>query len=204
MKKIGVYGGTFDPPHHGHISLAIEMMEAHHLDQVLVCPAQSNPFKEGDPLTAAPHREEMVKRAIRGIQGLSLCRVELERPGPSYTVETLSILNQYFITKESSFKLYLIIGDDNAEAFFNWHQPLEILKLSTVVVGRRLEKIPEWTSLLHPGISGELIKGMTPTRYLEISSTEVRSRIQQGRRVEHLLPLAVWRYIRMHSLYRTN
>ncbi len=197
-KRIGVFGGTFDPPHLGHISLAIEMLEAHHLSEVWFCPAKISPFKQNKIMAAPHHREAMIKRAIRGIQGLKYCSIDLQRPAPSYTVDTLRLLHQHFSGKEHSVVLYLIMGEDSAQTFFDWHQPQEILELSTVIIGQRTDKDPKHR------VADALIPGMTPIRSIDISSSEIRRRIQAGKHVEHLLPTSVWRYIQLHRLYNIN
>lgn len=202
MLKIGILGGTFNPPHFGHISLAIDMMEAHQLDEILVTPAFINPFKKKESQTASHHREAMIKKAIKGINGLKLCQIELENEGPSYTINTLSTLYQYFKRNETPFKLYLILGEDSAESFFNWNQPEEIIKLSTLIVGKRsLNANFKWEACMKPELMLALKEGLTPTRYLDISSTDIRNRIKKGQYVEHLIPLSVWRYIQKHRLY---
>jgi nicotinate-nucleotide adenylyltransferase len=138
-KRIGIYGGTFDPIHLGHICLAIEMLEAHHLTEIWFCPAQASPFKKEGASASAQHREAMVRLAIRGIPQLKCSRVDLDRPAPSYTVDTLRLLHQQ-ASKETKF--YLILGEDSAETFFCWHQPEEIIKLSQVIIGKRTIQTP--------------------------------------------------------------
>ncbi len=198
-KRIGVFGGSFDPPHLGHICLAMEMLEKHSLDEVWFCPAKQNPLKKHPAAVTEEQRTAMVRLAIRGIPGLKCCLVDLERPGPSYTVETLRILHQKLRGKAD---LYLILGKDSAETFFSWHQPEEIIKLSSIITGSRPKMAgPEIGKDARHAIAQAIEKGLTSTRVMDISSSEIRHRIHENRHVEHLLPQAVWRYIKAHQLY---
>lgn len=190
---IGIFGGTFDPIHYGHINLALEMMEAHHLDEVWFCPANLNPLK----LTAHPisvqHRLKMLQLALEDIPGCRINDIELKRPGPSYTIDTLRTL----VAQEKS-KFCLIIGDDAASHFPQWRDPAEIVKLVPVFIGRRsLESLPQ----MDPAIYETLAKGATETRLMEISGTEIRQRLAQGLYCGHLLPAKVLDYIYANKLY---
>lgn len=200
-KKIGIYGGTFNPIHLGHISLAMQMLEIYQLDEVWFCPAGTSPFKQHSPATDGMHREAMVRLAIKGIRPFKCNTLDLHRPPPSYTVDLLRLLHA---EAKQPTKFYLILGKDSADTFFSWHQPEEIIKLSSVVIGNRQNgaDFRQWCPETTPQIAAALTGGLTPTWTMDISSTDIRQRILENRHVEHMLPQSVWRYIKKHHLYK--
>lgn len=200
MKKIGIYGGSFDPIHHGHVSLALEMLEKHSLDSIWFCPSLISPFKQNQKTAAPHHRLNMLKLAIADIPQLHICDIELNRAPPSYTVDTLRILHEEAQTNTEPTQFFLIMGEDSAVSFCDWHEPLEILKFATPLVGTRSEGKIE-INCANQDIKKALDRGITPTRVLEISSSEIRQRLQNDKHVEHLLPESVYHYIKQHHLY---
>jgi len=195
MKKIGFFGGTFDPVHFGHINLALQLFESHGLDEVLFCPVARSPFKEEMPPAASPNdRAAMTQLAIEDIGFFRLSRIELERPGLSYTIDTLRALHSVYRND----RLYLLLSEDSLRCFHLWKECEEIVKLAQPLVGSRgqaEEKIPA------SPVSKALRKGLTPTSRLEISSTQIRERLKNGLYCDHLVPLKVLDYIEKHHLY---
>ena len=200
VAKVGVYGGTFDPVHFGHLNLAIEMMEAHRLEEVWFCPAFQNPHKADDPATSPEHRLRMLELAMADIPGFRLLPMEIARGGPSYTIDTLETLLAKERESANPRTLYLILGADAMPGFFQWHKAKLIVRLVSLLVGTRtsfdiqcLEGPPEICSALQ--------KGLTPIHIMDISSTDIRKRLQQGLYCGHLVPKKVLEYIKFHRLY---
>lgn len=177
-KKTALFGGTFDPIHFGHINLAIEMFEKHQLDKVLFCPAYQNPLKV-KMSTPSHHRAEMVRLAIKDIPNFEVLEWELQQRGPSYTVATLEHLSQIYDD------LYLIIGGDSHANFSSWRNWEKIEQLATILSAPRIKNESDKYSY----------------RVIEVSSTELRDRIQKNLYCEHLMPKNVLDYIRAHQLY---
>ena len=201
-KKIGFYGGSFDPIHLGHLNLAIELMEAHHLDEVWFCPTQFNPLKvkHGTP---GEQRLKMVKLAIEKIPQFKALDIEIQRPGPSYTLDTLKQLIQNDQKNSISNKYYLLLGEDILKNFNSWHKPEEIVSLIPLLIGHRymgINKILE-SAKGDPIIASALQKGLTPIRMMDISSTEIRDRLKKGLYCGHLIPAKVMDYIYQNRLY---
>jgi nicotinate-nucleotide adenylyltransferase len=195
MERLGVMGGTFDPIHVGHVLLALWARERLLLDRVLFVPAADPPHKEARPdLAPAADRWAMVERAIAGFAGFEASRLELDRAGKSYTVDTLRALRAAFPDS----RLFLVIGEDNVAQLSTWHDPRGILELCTVVAGAR-------TSASLAG-DGELARRVMPldAPVFEVSSTELRRRLSQGLPVRYLVPDAVLDYIAARGLYRCS
>ena len=192
MRRLGVLGGTFDPVHNGHVLLAQFARERLELDEVLFVPAANPPHKLEEPYRAsAGHRWSMVQIALRGMTGLTPCRLELERAGKSYTVDTLRELDRTCPNDD----LHLLIGADNLDQFRTWHAPNEILELCTLVVGSRgAERNDEQTD------SDRVIRINTPV--FEISSSQIRDRILREKAIRCLVPESVEKYIHQQGLYR--
>lgn len=179
-KKVGLYGGTFDPIHLGHLNLAVELMEKSLLDEVLFCPAYRSPLKES-PIAAPKDRLAMVRLAIKGFKGFSVTDIEIGRGNVSYTIDTVRSLIS------SSIELYLLLGAEAALNFDKWKECDQILKLATPLVGNRV-------------LADTSLK-VIPTKVMEISSTEIRSRLAKGLPCGHLVPRAVLDYIHLNKLY---
>lgn len=199
---IGIFGGTFDPIHFGHISLALDMLEKHHLDEVWFCPVSVSPHKQETPPIAVEHRLKMLQIALEDIYEFQILDIEIKRKGPSYTIDTLRELNELERKQKYPREFCFILGDDVVKNFCNWHQPEEIIKTAPVFIGRRtLEKIKIQEGTLDPKILEALVKGITDTRVMEVSSTEIRNRIAEGLYCGHLLPAKVLDYIYDNKLY---
>jgi nicotinate-nucleotide adenylyltransferase len=201
-KSIGIYGGTFDPFHLGHLNLAMEIFEKRMLDEVWFCPAQVSPHKlEEQPPVAAHHRLNMLKLAIKDIPYFRVLDVELFRETPSYTVDTLRDLIRQKQTQLNPALFYLILGDDSLSSFFQWHQPEEIVQLAPLLIGNRLANFtPEYFSG-DSAICLSIQKGWTPTRLMEISATDIRSRLRARKYCGHLMQKEILDYIYANQLY---
>jgi nicotinate-nucleotide adenylyltransferase len=197
QKKIGVYGGTFDPIHLGHINLALEMLEKRGLDEVWFCPAAINPFKQFEESTPANHRLEMVNRAIASIPQFKVIPNEIEKKTVSYTVDTLRTLT----SERKDCHFFLILGEDAVPGFFRWKEPEEIIRLSTLLVGSRFSQNPLNFSEENPEIHKAIISGWTQTRLMDIAATDIRSRLKNHLYCVHLLPKEVLDYLTEFGLY---
>lgn len=188
MKKVGILGGTFNPPHIGHLIIANEVKHALGLNEVLLMPTASPPHKEvaAGEVTAA-QRLRMVELAVKDVEGLSMSSFEVDRGGISYTYETMEALTM----SEPNTKFYFIIGGDMIDILPSWHRIEELVKLITFVGVNR------------PGSKGETFY---PVKFVDIpeinlSSTFLRERFQEGRTATLLTPHSVESYIREEGLY---
>jgi nicotinate-nucleotide adenylyltransferase len=198
MKKaIGFYGGTFNPIHFGHLNLALEMKEKKHLDEVWFCPAYINPHRLDEPPLTAYHRQAMLELAIAPIPFFRLIDYELKRQEPSYTVDTLRFLSN----SSSEITFFLILGEDALPGFFSWHQPKEILKIAKPLVGTRKKELNHILQEADLELIKSFEEGTVPTREMDISSTEIRSRLRNDLYCGHLMPKEVLDYIQAHRLY---
>jgi nicotinate-nucleotide adenylyltransferase len=193
--KLGVFGGTFDPPHVGHLILAQLALEQLKLDKVLFIPA-GDPWRKADrKVTGALHRLAMTQLAAAGNACFEVEDYEVVREGPSYTVETLSILRDHFGPDAA---LYLIVGEDALADLPHWREPARIADLATVAVANRrgvtLPPLPFDASRIVPiAMPG-----------IDISSTELRSRAAEGKTLRYQVPDAVIAYVEEHALYRAD
>jgi nicotinate-nucleotide adenylyltransferase len=196
-KKVGFYGGTFDPIHLGHINLALEILEKHNLDEVWFCPANVSPHRQRADHTTAEHRLNMVKLAISDIPQFKLIDIECKRGGVSYTIDTLK---QLIEKHGKTDQFYLILGDDSLKGFMQWKDPQAIVDLVPILIGRRSEGSIQW-DIFPPKILQALKDGFTPTRLMAISGTDLRDRLQKGLYCGHLVPSKVMDYIYQNHLY---
>lgn len=195
MKRIGFFGGTFDPIHFGHLNLAINLLEKHHLDHIFFSPANFSPTK-GEALPISPNwaRKEMTEIAIKGISHFSLLTLEMEREGPSYTIITIREL----IRQHPSSQFHLILGEDILEGLPRWKEVEELLKIAPPFTGTRTgAKLP----VLPLAIREAVDNGRTDIASMDISSTELRKRLIQKKYCGHLIPAKVLDYIQAHALY---
>ncbi len=196
-RRIGLLGGTFDPPHIGHLVLGQEALVQLDLDQVLYVPAGQPPHKAGRSISQVPHRLAMLELAIAGNPAFGISRVDIDRPGPHFTVEMLALV----LKQHPDALLYFIMGADSLADLLTWHQPRRIAELAKLVVMRRPGREPDIAALAEavPGITGRVYYIDAPL--LEISSTDLQSRIRQGLPVRYLIPDAVIDYAQAHQLY---
>ena len=192
MRRIGFIGGTFDPIHNGHVLLALFTRETLALDEVIFIPAADPPHKDSTH-AKADQRMDMVEMAIAGVDGFSASRIELDRPGKSYTVDTLRQLHVDCPNSE----FFLIIGSDNVAQMSTWHDPLGIVNQCTVVAGKRLAKDAE----VDPALVARMRFIDTPL--IELSSTHIRQRLRDGLAVRGMIPDAVERYIVEKRIYNS-
>lgn len=191
LKRIGIFGGSFDPPHIGHLVIAELAQRALKLDVVYFVPAYQPPHKKGSHSSTAPQRLTMTRLAVRGNSRLRVSDVELRRKGISYTVETI----QSFRKKFPSSQLFLIIGSDSLEQFHKWKSPTEILALASLIVYRR----PRSSRVKGRTRSGSVVFIKGPL--MEISSTDIRKRIEQGKSIRYLVRDNVGSFIARKGLY---
>jgi nicotinate-nucleotide adenylyltransferase len=195
LKKLGFFGGTFDPIHFGHLNLAIELLEAKQLDEIIFCPAHVSPLKkESPPQIASEHRKEMVSLAIAPVKEFTLFDWELNRPQPSYTIDTV----RYILTQSKDTELYLILGDDVLPGLSKWKDVEELFRLAPPLLGHRIGKIP---APIPESLLSIIEKGEIKIPTMEISSTVVRERLKQGKFCGHLVPEPVLEYIYKNNLY---
>lgn len=187
-ERLGILGGTFDPVHIGHVLLAQAVREHLNLHRVVFVPAADPPHK-CDLVASAEHRFEMVRLAVEGLNGFEVSRVELDRAGPSYTVDTLGWFRQHHADSQ----LFLIIGADNIADLATWYNPEAILELATVVSGSRQ------SDATATRFSDRIQR--VPTPVYDISSTIIRQRLHQNLPVRYLIPEAVEQYLANHGLY---
>ncbi len=206
MASIGILGGTFNPPHLGHLALARHAREELGLDRVVLMPASVSPFKAGTPDPGAEHRLAMACLAAQGADGVSVCTLELQRPAPSYTADTLKELH----ARDPEAELTFIVGADTARTLPSWREPASVLRLARLAVAARagIERAEVQEAIA--SAAGESQAARTAgaaTRYLamkpfEVSSSIVRERAAAGRPLEPLVGAAVAGYIDQHGLYR--
>lgn len=201
MKKIGLLGGSFDPIHFGHLNLALELKEKRNLDEVWLIPAQINPHKIDTQPVSFEHRFAMVRLAIEGMPDFFLNNLESKRSPPSYTIDTVRLLIEEDRKLGLSNQFYLLLGEDGIHHFSRWHQAEDIVRLVPLAIGSRFN--PDLTSLLShsEAIQTAIRKGLTQTRRMDISSTDLRKRLSKGLYCGHLMPSAVLHYIEKNGLY---
>jgi len=197
--RLGVLGGTFDPPHVGHLLLAEEARLALGLDQVLFTPAGGPWRKAGQELSPREDRLAMVRLAVADNPHFAVSALEIEREGPSYTAETLAALHEQL---PDDSEIFFILGQDSVADLPNWRQPQRIISLARLAVAARTAWEPAEASALEkevPGISQRLVWLDMPR--IDISSTAVRDRVRRGLSIRCWVPPSVEEYIRQHGLY---
>ena len=199
MLRIGIYGGTFSPPHNGHVSAAKAFMEQMWLDLLYVIPAGIPPHKEMECEVSAAHRLEMCRLAFSGIEGVYVSDLEMRRQGRSYTVDTLRELSG------EDRRLFLLCGTDMMLTLDSWREPEEIFRLCYPVYIRRdndrsldapiIQKIADYQKAY-----GKVVRKIL-TEPMELSSHQVRQTLQSGASIREMVPPAVETYIRDNHLY---
>jgi nicotinate-nucleotide adenylyltransferase len=195
--NIGVLGGTFDPIHMGHLVVAEEARIKLELREILFVPAGQPWLKLDRNITPAVHRVEMVRRAIADNPPFKLCTLEVERAGPSYTVDTLTMLRKQLGSEAS---LFFILGRDTLSELPLWKEPEKLVQLCRLVVAPRLgSKDLKHLEAAIPRLLDKVIQLDMPV--IGISSSEIRQRIAQGLPIRYLVPAEVERYITEHKIY---
>ncbi|HEX4010796.1 MAG TPA: nicotinate-nucleotide adenylyltransferase [Solirubrobacteraceae bacterium] len=196
--RLGILGGTFNPPHLGHLVCAQEAYRELRLDQVMLIPAGVPPHKPVDAEPGPEHRLELCRLAIRDDDRFTVSDLELRRDGPSYTVDTLDILSTHVPSNE----LFLILGADIAAGLPQWYRAERVLELATVAVAKRRGTPKEAVQRA----LGQLGAGDRATFFqmprIGISSTMVRRRVRAGQPIRYFVPDGVVEYIERHGLYR--
>jgi nicotinate-nucleotide adenylyltransferase len=200
-ERIGLFGGTFDPPHLGHLILASEAQFQLELTRLLWTLTPEPPHKQGQPITPVEHRLAMVNLAIAGNLSFELSHVELDRPGPHYTLDTINLVAE----QNPQAEIVPVIGGDSLHDLPTWHHPKELLYAAHWIgVMRRPGESTNLEELERelPGISSKVHYVDAPL--LEIASREIRSRIADGRPYRYYLPGPVYHYINQHQLYHQS
>lgn len=197
LRRVGIFGGTFDPIHYGHLHIANGLREKLNLDQIIWVVAGKPPHKRGQIVSDDDDRIAMVERALDNEPGDAVSRIEVDRPGPSYTVDTLETLAIDLDQAE----YFFLMGEDSLRDFPTWREPQRILELANLgVVGRPgidtdlailTEKLPELAGKVH----------FVPLEELPFSSSEIRQRVADGLPIDDLTIEPVAAYIRDHGLY---
>ncbi len=194
VNRIGVFGGTFDPIHKGHLAIARAAREQAELDKVLFVIAANPPHKNGVAVTPAQERVAMTAVAIADEPGFEISRVELDRPGPSYTADTLARLRDALAPAE----LFFIVGYDSALDMPRWRHPQTVLRLATLLVAPR----PDNSSPLPPMIREKCV--LLHMEEYPVSSSAIRERMARGEDMSGWLPPAVQEIIDAKGLYRAD
>lgn len=200
--RIGIFGGSFDPIHFGHLILAEQCREQAQLDQVWFVPCSLGPHKQDGTYSTDRQRVEMIELAISGHDPFVLSRIELERGGTSYTVETLE---QIRATNPED-ELFLLMGDDSLDQFSTWRQPDTICELATPLVVNRPGSGEVDLSLLQPYVDESrfqsFLKHTISSPRIEVSSSKLREFVSAGTSIRYLTPRAVEKYIETQKIYQ--
>ena len=196
MKKIGIYGGSFSPPHNGHVFAAKQFMEALLLDELLIMPSHISPHKVTDPSLTSYHRYDMAKLAFAGLSNVTVSDYEIQKGDVSYTANTLT----HFASEGN---LYFLCGTDMFLTLSRWYRPDIIFQNATIVLASREngkdEEIQQAKENYEKDYGARIV--ILNNQVLEISSTEVRNALKQGKDVSRYLSKDVEVYIREHNLY---
>lgn len=191
-ERIGILGGTFDPPHTGHLLLALDALDALALDRLLLVPAARQPLKQGQAMTAPEHRVAMVAALATVDARLAVDGSEVTRGGLSFTIDTVRGLRDAHPAAE----FFLLMGEDTAATLPQWREPEALAELVTVAVAGR-------GTAVGPAPAGFRVERL-PRRRIDISATEIRERVRAGRSIRGFVPDAVAAYVATHQLYRTT
>ncbi len=183
--KIGIYGGTFDPIHHAHLILAREALEQLNLEQIIFVPAAISPHKLDRSPASAAARVQMLAAAVAGESRFTLDELELDRPGPSFTIDTV----EAFARSKPHAEMHYLLGSDNLPRLHTWRRFGELEQLVRFVV---LNRGPEIAACDYQMIQ----------RQIDISASDIRNRVATGRSISYLVPAAVEEIIRQHQLYK--
>jgi nicotinate-nucleotide adenylyltransferase len=194
-RRIGIFGGTFDPPHLGHVSVAKDVADALELEQIVWIPAAVPPHKPDTMLAPADARLAMVAAATADDTRFTVSEIELDRPGPSFTADTVRALREQWPDVE----LFLILGVDQFRELASWHRPEAIVREVTLAV---MDRGGESARAVLPEIRGLEDIVFVPVDRVDVSATEVRARTAEGSDISGLVPESVHEIIRDRDLYR--
>ena len=192
--RLGIFGGTFDPPHLGHLLVAIDAFEALALDRLVFVPTGRQPLKADITTAPGDARLAMTRRLVGDDARFAVDAMEIERDGLSFTIDTLHA----FAARDPEAERYFLLGADAWRSFPRWRSPDEIMRLATVVV------LTRGGEPIGPTASGVRAPRVLPTRRIDISSTEIRSRIRAGLSLRGFVPEAVRDYIEANGLYHED
>jgi nicotinate-nucleotide adenylyltransferase len=197
MERLGIFGGSFDPPHRAHLALARQACRELHLSRVLWVLTPDPPHKDRPDLTPYPLRRKMLQAALAGHPEYELCEVEAERPGPHYTVDTVRILRE----RNPGAEIYLLLGEDSLRDLPTWDRPGDLLPMCTLAVMRRAWAAADPVSLEKalPGISART--HLLKTAMIDISSTDIRERVRTGVTIHKMVPRPVEKIILSEGVY---
>jgi len=196
VKRIGIYGGSFDPVHIGHLRSAIEVRQQFALDQLLLIPSGQPPHRAG-ARASADHRLQMLELAVRGAEGLIVDPSEVQSQAVSYTIDTIERLQASYPDD----RLVLVIGMDQFVVFETWHRWREILQRVELVVMERPGETFDQASRQRLDIPDALAINLFPVTQIDISSSRIRADLGQNREIRFLVPAAVRQHINDHRLY---
>ncbi len=206
--RLGIFGGSFDPVHTGHLAAARACVDQAGIDRMILVPAGVSPFKQDRPPTAGRHRAAMLAVATAGDPRFEISTIELDRDGPSYTADTLGRLR----AEHPGDTLLLVVGPDSLASFPSWHRPDRILELAELLPVEReglddLDRLRRATPALERIVGRERLDRIIASRVrmppVEARSTDLRRAVAEGRPLCGLTPEAVENYIRTHGLYLT-
>lgn len=197
--NLGLLGGTFDPPHFGHLRMADAALRQLQLDQVLFVPTGVQPLRQQEKRTDPEQRARMVELAIAGVPHFVLSRLDLDRPGPHYTVDLLRLVHQQY--PEAA--VWFIMGEDSLSDLLRWRDPARLIRQARLAVLRRPGYEPDWPVLevALPDIRSRL--DWIDHAEIDISARSIRQRVKDGLPIDHLVPAGVAAFIREQHLYKT-
>jgi len=197
--RLGILGGTFDPPHYAHLIMGEYAREQLMLDRVLWVVAADPPHKQGQLISPVEHRLKMVEMVLADNPAFELSRVDIDRPGPHYTVDMLVLLRSQFPDSE----LFFLLGGDSLRDLPTWREPSRVVQQAKLVVMERSGVACNLTVLdsLIPGLSDRVIFEKVPL--IDISASDIRAKVATGRTIRYLLPADVEMYIHRQGLYQT-
>lgn len=197
MEHIGVLGGTFDPPHIGHLILGEYAVDALELDKLLYVPAADPPHKQDEFKTPVEYRLKMLELALADNPHFEISGVDIDRPGPHYSVDMIQIIRE----QNPSAEIYFVMGSDSLRDLPTWHRPADLLRLCKLAVMQRpgIDGDAGAHETLFPGISNRVVMINAPL--IEISSTEIANRLLNGRSIRYQVSDSVREYIMTHRLY---
>lgn len=202
QKAVGILGGTFDPVHLGHLALATEALTRLDLAEVRFVPNADPPHKQGQPITPAAHRASMVSLAIEGRPSFVLDRVELDRPGPSFAVDTVATIADAS-RREGRPEPWFILASEVLEGFPAWHEPERVIELCRIAVAPRagVRSVDRaWVTRHFPGHEQRVT--FLPGPLVDIAATRIRERLALGQSISGMVPPRVLDYIVAHALYQ--
>jgi nicotinate-nucleotide adenylyltransferase len=190
--RLGIYGGTFDPVHHGHLMLARDALEQLNLDAILFVPAAQSPFKATKARATDNQRMAMLRLAVKNEPRFWLSRCELDRPAPSYAYDTALEIREAFPRAE----LFWLIGADQLADLPKWHRADKLCQIVTFAL------LPRGTAT-HGHVLPKAVLSLPRPRRIDISATEIRHRVKSRLPIDHLVPAPIAAYIKRHGLYRS-